>query len=75
MTYYSSNCPVCGRHEASYEIVEIWTPHSELYASEIWGKTYRQLGIPGKGRWIVRRCSIWPGDEYHVWATLTEKYD
>jgi len=67
------HCPVCGSIYVEYYIADLSNPHPDAYNIEIWGKTYRQLGISGKGRWMIYKCSHVP-EAMHIWAVLEERY-
>jgi hypothetical protein len=73
----SAYCPKCGSHFSNYEIVEITNPGPDVYDSCTvqGGKTYRQLGISGKGKWMVYLCySHLHNDKTIAWAKLEKRY-
>lgn len=69
-----THCPVCGELYIDYEKVYITNPGAGCYNIEVFGKTYRQLGISGRGEWTVYRCARRPEERVHVWADLVERY-
>ena len=72
----STYCPKCGGHFADFEIIVLSNPHPDAYNITVrGGKTNRQLGISGKGKWIIYYCYSHLHDgETIAWAELEERY-
>jgi hypothetical protein len=72
----SANCPKCGSHYSDYERVSITNPGPDVYSITVrGGKTYRQLGISGKGEWLVYYCySHLHNGKTIAWANLDKRY-
>lgn len=72
----SEYCPRCGGHFSDLETVELANPHPDAYNITVrGGKTYRELGISGKGKWTVYYCySHQHSDKTVAWAELRERY-
>jgi hypothetical protein len=72
----SERCPRCGGHYSDFETIELSNPHPDAFKITVRvGKTYRQLGISGKGKWIVYTCYFHQhSGQTVVWAELGERY-
>ncbi len=71
--WVNEHCPKCGDFNKmkGMDIQDLWDPHPDAYDLKYHGRTYRELGISGRGKWNTYHCEKCG----HVWAKLRKRYE